>query len=82
MNETADTIVRVELGERSYYVAIGEGLLAETPLRASATSDGLVGWNIIWARALDVTLQGNGSQVSALELERPGDRPVVARRAG
>lgn len=54
--------------------------LAATPLRASKQTSGLVGWNIIWARSIQVTPKEGKGRITALEFSRPGEKPVIARR--
>ena len=68
------------LGGKIQNSGMGWEFLAPTPLRASPTSDSLVGWNIIWARSIQVTLKANKDQVTSLEFSRPGEAPIIARR--
>ena len=67
-------------GQRILQMGGGKGLVAPTLLRANATSSGLVGWHINWARTIRIKPQGIGSRVTALEFIRDGASSVVARR--
>jgi CubicO group peptidase (beta-lactamase class C family) len=68
------------LGGKIQNSGLGWEFLAPTPLRASPTSDSLVGWNIIWARSIQITPKGTKDQITSLEFARPGQPAVLARR--
>ena len=68
------------LNNRIQNCGLGWDRLASTPLRASADSDDLVGWNIIWGRSIQVRLKGGKDEVTALEFARSGEKPVTAAR--